>query len=147
MLVLFCLVSIMILPLKSKCRLEAENVALRHQVMVLRCQLGGRVYLTNLDRLFLVQLHPSAVKMDGLPSLFLGCPRGTTMRSDKTQVGVATRRARCRAPKILNRNQFRHGGLLRQGNAYRSRKRGRDEHKYCFPPPVCTENLNALYQK
>jgi hypothetical protein len=56
MLVLFCLVSILILPFKSKCRLEAENVALRHQVMVLRRQLGGRVHLTNRDRLFLVQL-------------------------------------------------------------------------------------------
>jgi hypothetical protein len=57
MLVLFCLVSILILPFKSKCRLEAENVALRHQVMVLRRQVGGRVHLTNLDRLFLVQLY------------------------------------------------------------------------------------------
>jgi transposase InsO family protein len=57
MLVLFCLVSILILPFKSKGRLEAENVALRHQVMVLRRQLGGRVHLTNLDRLFLVQLY------------------------------------------------------------------------------------------
>jgi hypothetical protein len=57
MLVLFYLVSILILPFKSKCRLEAENVALRHQVMVLRRQVGGRVHLTNLDRLFLVQLY------------------------------------------------------------------------------------------
>src|SRR6476620_6472229 len=57
MLVLFCLVSILILPFKSKSRLEAENIALRHQVMVLRRQLGGRVHLTNVDRLFLVQLY------------------------------------------------------------------------------------------
>jgi len=57
MLVLFCLVSILILPFKSKSRLEAENVALRHQVMVLRRQVRGRVHLTNLDRLFLVQLY------------------------------------------------------------------------------------------
>jgi len=56
MLVLF-LVSILILPFKSKSGLEAENVALRHQVMVLRRQVGGRVHLTNLDRLFLVQLY------------------------------------------------------------------------------------------
>jgi hypothetical protein len=41
MLVLFYLVSILILPFKSKCRLEAENVALRHQVMVLRRQVGA----------------------------------------------------------------------------------------------------------
>ena len=57
MLVLFCLVSILILPFKSKSRLEAENIALRHQVMVLRRQVGGRVHLTNFDRLFLVQLY------------------------------------------------------------------------------------------
>jgi transposase InsO family protein len=57
MLVLFYLVSILILPFKSRSRLEAENVALRHQVMVLRRQVGGRVHLTNLDRLFLVRLY------------------------------------------------------------------------------------------
>jgi transposase InsO family protein len=57
MLVLFYLVSILILPFKSKCRLEAENVALRHQIMVLRCQVGDRVHLTNFDRLFLGQLY------------------------------------------------------------------------------------------
>src|SRR5262252_5642373 len=57
MLVLFCLVFILILPFKSKSRLEAENVALRHQVMVLRRQVGSRVHLTNLDRLFLVHFY------------------------------------------------------------------------------------------
>jgi len=40
MLVLFCLISILILPFKSKSRLEAENIALRHQVMVLRRSLA-----------------------------------------------------------------------------------------------------------
>jgi transposase InsO family protein len=49
--------SILASPIKSKCQLEAENVALRHQVMVLRRQARGRVRLTNLDRLFLVQLY------------------------------------------------------------------------------------------
>jgi hypothetical protein len=44
-------------PFKSKCQLEAENVALRHQVIVLRRQVHGRVHLTNFDRLFLVQLY------------------------------------------------------------------------------------------
>jgi len=42
---------------KSKIRLEAENAALRHQVIVLRRKVGGRVRLTNNDRWFLIQLY------------------------------------------------------------------------------------------
>ncbi|SIO52253.1 Integrase core domain-containing protein [Bradyrhizobium erythrophlei] len=42
---------------KSKIRLEAENAALRHQVIVLRRKLRGRVRLTNHDRWFFVQLY------------------------------------------------------------------------------------------
>src|SRR5438132_813067 len=44
-------------PFKSKSRLEAENAALRHQVIVLQRRVRGRVHLTNGDRLFLVQLY------------------------------------------------------------------------------------------
>ena len=58
MLALFCIIlASLALPFKSNGRLEAENAALRHQVMVLRRQVRGRVHLTNLDRLFLVQLY------------------------------------------------------------------------------------------
>jgi hypothetical protein len=42
---------------KSRCRLEAENVMLRHQLMILRRRLPGRVCLTNSDRWLLVQLY------------------------------------------------------------------------------------------
>ena len=42
---------------KSKSRLEAENAALRHQLIVLRRKVYGRVQLTNGDRLFLVMLY------------------------------------------------------------------------------------------
>ena len=51
---------------KSRWRLEVENVALRHQVMVLRRQAHGRIRLTNFDRLFLVQLYrwvPSVLRV------------------------------------------------------------------------------------
>src|SRR5262249_40238232 len=41
-------------PFKSKSRLEAENAALRHQVIVLERRVSGRVQFTNGDRLFLV---------------------------------------------------------------------------------------------
>src|SRR5262249_2503298 len=44
-------------PFKSKSRLEAENSALRHQLIVLQRRVRGRVHLTNGDRLFLVQLY------------------------------------------------------------------------------------------
>jgi transposase InsO family protein len=53
-------------PLKSKSRLEAENAALRYQLIVLRRKLGGRVRLTNGDRLFFIQLYrwfPSVLKV------------------------------------------------------------------------------------
>src|SRR2546429_8563828 len=43
-------------PFKSKSRLEAENSALRHQLIVLQRRVSGRVKLTNGDRLFLVML-------------------------------------------------------------------------------------------
>ncbi len=52
-------------PFKSKSRLEAENAALRHQLMVLRRKVHGRVRLTNSDRLFFIQLYrwfPSVLK-------------------------------------------------------------------------------------
>jgi hypothetical protein len=39
-------------PFKSKMRLEAENVVLRHQLIVLRRRLHGRARLTNNDRWF-----------------------------------------------------------------------------------------------
>src|ERR1700732_220651 len=44
-------------PFKSKTRLEAENAALRHQLIVLRRPLRGRVRFTNHDRWFFVQLY------------------------------------------------------------------------------------------
>jgi hypothetical protein len=39
---------------KSKSRLEAENAALRHQLIVLQRKVRGRVRFTNSDRLFFV---------------------------------------------------------------------------------------------
>jgi hypothetical protein len=54
---LWLLLAILASPFKSRCQLEAENAALRHQVIVLRRQVRGRIHLTNLDRLFLVQLY------------------------------------------------------------------------------------------
>jgi hypothetical protein len=53
-------------PFKSKLRLEAENAVLRHQLIVLRRRLHGRVRLTSHDRWFFIQLYrwfPSILKV------------------------------------------------------------------------------------
>src|SRR6266436_8934930 len=55
---LLCFVlAVLTSPFKSKVRLEAENAVLRHQLIVLRRRLHGRVRLTNHDRWFFVQLY------------------------------------------------------------------------------------------
>jgi transposase InsO family protein len=66
MVALFCLfLALFASPFKSKSRLEAENAALRHQLVILRRKVRGRVRLTNSDRLFFIQLYrwfPSVLK-------------------------------------------------------------------------------------
>ena len=54
----FCFVlAVLASPFKSKLRLEAENAVLRHQLIILRRRLHGRVGLTNHDRWFFIQLY------------------------------------------------------------------------------------------
>jgi transposase InsO family protein len=64
---LLCFVlAVLVSPFKSKLRLEAENAVLRHQLIVLRRRLHGRIRLTNHDRLFFIQLYrwfPSILKV------------------------------------------------------------------------------------
>ena len=64
---LFCFVlAVLASPFKSKLRLEAENAVLRHQLIVLRRRLHGRVRLTSNDRWFFIQLYrwfPSILKV------------------------------------------------------------------------------------
>jgi hypothetical protein len=55
---LLCFVlEVLAAPFKSKSRLEAENAALRHQMVVLRRMVHRRVRLTNNDRLFFIRLY------------------------------------------------------------------------------------------
>src|ERR1700758_4031663 len=49
--------TVLVSPFKSKLRLEAENAVLRHQLIVLKRPLHGRVRLTNHDRWFFIQLY------------------------------------------------------------------------------------------
>jgi hypothetical protein len=58
MIALLCFVlAALAAPFKSKRRIEAENAALRHQLIVLRRKVPSRVRLTNSDRWFLIQLY------------------------------------------------------------------------------------------
>ncbi len=58
MIALLCfLLTLLASPFKSKNRLEAENVALRCQLIILRRKVRSRVQLTNGDRFFFVQLY------------------------------------------------------------------------------------------
>src|ERR1700690_401446 len=58
MIALLCfLMAVLAAPIKSKSRLEAENAALRYQLIVLRRRVHGRVRLTNNDRWFFIQLY------------------------------------------------------------------------------------------
>jgi transposase InsO family protein len=58
MIVLLCFVlAVLAAPFKSKTRLEAENAVLRHQLIVLRRKMPGRVRLMNSDRWFLIQRY------------------------------------------------------------------------------------------
>src|SRR2546425_13240024 len=64
---LLCFVlAILASPFKSKLRLDVENAVLRHQLIVLKGRLRGRVRLTNNDRWFFIQLYrwfPSILKV------------------------------------------------------------------------------------
>ena len=54
---IFLLVNLLASLFKSKSRLEAENAALRQQLIVLRRKLRGRVQFTSSDRLFFILLY------------------------------------------------------------------------------------------
>jgi hypothetical protein len=75
MFALLCFVlAVMASPFKSKSRLEAENMVLRHQLNVLRRKVQGRILLTNSDRWFFVQLYrwfPSTLQVPGIGWLSL----------------------------------------------------------------------------
>jgi transposase InsO family protein len=54
---LYFILAVLASQFKSKSRLEAENAALRHQLIVLRRKVPSRVRLTNNDRWFFIQLY------------------------------------------------------------------------------------------
>jgi hypothetical protein len=62
---IFLFLNLVASPFKPKSRLEAENAALRQQLIVLQRKVRGRVRFTNSDRVFFIQLYrwcPSVLK-------------------------------------------------------------------------------------
>jgi hypothetical protein len=62
---LFFFLRVLASPFKSTSRLEAENIVLRHQLIVLQRKVRGRTEFTNGDRLFFILLYrwfPSILK-------------------------------------------------------------------------------------
>ena len=57
MIAVLCFLTLFASPFKLKTRLEAENAALRHQLIILARKVRGHVRLTNGDRLFSVLLY------------------------------------------------------------------------------------------
>src|SRR6266700_6387104 len=80
---------------KAKSRLEAENAALRHQLIVLQGKVRGRVQFTNSDRLFFIQLYrwfpsnpyPRAgiypVSLSRRPLALMRGPQGNLLRVER----------------------------------------------------------------
>jgi len=54
---LWFVLAVLVSPFRPNAGLQAENAALRQQVIVLQRKCRGRVRLTNGDRLFFVQLY------------------------------------------------------------------------------------------
>src|ERR1019366_4163621 len=80
---LLCFVlAVLASPFKSKMRLEAENAVLRHQLIILRRKLRGRVQLANSDRWFFVQLYPDStiVRKTACHGAILGFVMGHDLR-------------------------------------------------------------------
>jgi hypothetical protein len=57
---------LLVSPLKSKSRLEAENVALRHQLIVLRRKVRGRIQFANGGSLVLSPAVSMGLRMQNL---------------------------------------------------------------------------------
>ena len=66
MVALLCFVlRLLVSPFRPISRLEAENAALRRQLIVLQRQVRGRVLFTNSDRLFFLQLYRWSIDRGG----------------------------------------------------------------------------------
>jgi hypothetical protein len=104
---LLCFVlAVLASPFKSKLRLEAENAVLRHQLIVSRRRLHGRVRLTNHDRWFFIQLYrwfPS------ISSMAQSIPYGVQTGYRRIENLAAALKGTNHLPKIVAGVRFKDG--------------------------------------
>ena len=97
---LYFILAVLAAPFKSKSRLEAENAVLRHQLIVLRRKVRGRVRLSNNDRWLLIRLYrwfPSILQVVTIvqPKTFVGIvPAFTVIGVGSRAPGEGDRRLR-----------------------------------------------------
>jgi hypothetical protein len=77
---------------KSKSRLEAENAALRRQVIVLQRKVRGRVHFTNSDRLFQSRASKFQTNYDVNGDRFL-CAVGCAIAANVAELPELLRKA------------------------------------------------------
>ena len=87
-------------PFKSKSRLEAENAALRHRLIVLQRRVSGRVQLTNGDRLFFVMLY----------RCFPSIPKAITIIRPETPIPIRRAISRIGTPQRTSTEELRAPG-------------------------------------
>jgi len=132
MIALFCLcLALFASPFKSKSRLDAENAALRHQLIILRRKVRGRVRLTDGDRLFFIQLYrwfPTILKAITIvrPETLVRWHRAGFRPILALEIPLPWRSAANRRGPALGVTNER--GLLCLRNSARTRPLGRAEH-------------------
>ena len=89
MIALFCLcLALFVSPFKSKSRLEAEYVALRHQLIILRRKVRCRIQLTHGDRLFFVKSSCIDGSRQSSRSSRLSAPRPSCDGTEPASAGI-----------------------------------------------------------
>jgi hypothetical protein len=94
---LWFILAMLVSPFRSNARLQAENAALRQQMVVLRRKCQGRVRLRSGDRLFFIQLYRWFGSLSGSiddidPSAEFACAIGADLAcKENPDVAVLTR--------------------------------------------------------
>src|SRR5436190_4920255 len=88
--------------------IEAENAALRHQLIVLQRRMRGRVQFTNRDRLFLGRCvsssatrpvsHPTSSRASWLSRCRSGSANNSSLRTDRAPARTSRARRSCLRP-------------------------------------------------